>query len=167
MLQGQSDRSRMWDQTIVYTLCCVDKAMGVLSPDLESSGSHAFASTRPPPATLVFVFAVVFICSCSFLSQCVCICICVFAVDDVVCHMSQPRLWLDSGLTVSHPGIFWSAFLANSNSSWSVRLSNLWQIPLCVILNSYLLFQLRLMYIIINSTNSVVVSKHPKNCQES
>ena len=64
----------------------------------------------------------------------------VFVVDDVVCHMSQPRLWLDSGLAVSYPGIFWSAFLANSNSSWSARTSYDRFLFVCF----YLLYYLRL-----------------------
>ena len=131
--------------------------MGVLSPDLESSGSHAFASTRPPPATLVFVFAVVFICSCSFWSQCICICICVFAVDDVVCHMSQPRLWLDSGL----PGNLLICLSSNLKLQL-ISQNNLWQTLLTKTLNSYLLYKLRYLYIIISSILLLFLSSNLK-----
>ena len=135
--------------------------MGVLSPDLDSSGSHVLVSTLnlPPSATLVFVFAVVFICSCLFWSQCICICICicVLAVDDVVCHMSQPRLWLDSGL----PGNLLICLSSNLKLQL-ISQNNLWQTLLTKTLNSYLLYKLRHMYIIINSILLICLSSNLK-----
>ena len=109
--------------------------MGVLSPDLESSGSHVLASILPPPATLVLVFAVVFICSCSFWSQCICICICgwwccVSHVSASTMARLRPRSLLPGNLLIC---------LSSNLKLQLISQNNLWQILLTK--TSYLLYQ--------------------------